>query len=154
MAGLARGPGDLVVTCAPALADAELLVTVDSLLAALPRAVVRLSERHRDLVGGDPRVVAADADLPASARLHLDVRGGLVGDAGAWAALVDGLDGCTGSREIGDGRAELQDLRLLRRAARWGRPDLAPAGSSLATSLHPWAEDVTLASWLGGWAGA
>ena len=83
--GLARGPGDLVVTCAPALADAEVLVTVDSLLAALPRAVVRLSERHRDLVGGDQRVVAADADLPASARLHLDVRGGLVGDAGAWA---------------------------------------------------------------------
>ena len=152
--GLARGPADLVVTCAPALADAELLVTVDSLLAALPRAVVRLSARHRDLVGADPRVVAADADLPASARLHLDVRRGLFGDAGAWVALLDGLDGCTASREIGDGRAELQDLRLLRRAARWGRPDLAPAGPSLATSLHPWAEDVTLASWLGGWAGA
>ena len=91
--GLARGPADLVVTCAPALADAELLVTVDSLLAALPRAVVRLSERHRDLVGADPRVVAADADLPASARLHLDVRRGLLGDAGAWVALLDALDG-------------------------------------------------------------
>ena len=105
-------------------------------------------------MGADPRVVAADADLPASARLHLEVRRGLFGDAGAWLALLDGLDGSTASRGIGDGRAELQDLRLLRRASRWGRPDLAPAGPSLATSLHPWTEDVTLASWLGGWAGA
>jgi hypothetical protein len=105
-------------------------------------------------VGADPRVVAADADLPGSARLHLGVRGGLFGSAGAWVALLDALDGCAGSREIADGRAELQDLRLLRRATRWGRPGLAPAGPPLATSLHPWAEDVSLASWLGGWAGS
>ncbi len=99
-------------------------------------------------------MVAADADLPASARLHLEVRRGLFGDTGAWVALLDGLDGSTGSREIGDGRAELQDRRLLRRAARWGRPALAPAGPPLTTSLHPWTEGVTLAAWLGGWAGA
>jgi len=152
--GLARGPADLVVTLAPTLGDAELLVTVDSLLAALPRAVVRLTERHRDLVGADPRVVPAEEDVPASARLHLEVRRGLFGDVAAWVALMDGLDGSTGSREVAAGRAELQDLRLARRAARWGRPDLAPAGASLATSLHPWTEGVTLASWLGGWAGA
>jgi GT2 family glycosyltransferase len=151
--GLARGPADLVVTLAPTLGDAELLVTVDSLLAALPRAVVRLPERHRDLVGTDPRVVPAEQDVPASARLHLDVRQGLSGDPAAWTSLLDGLDGCTGSREVADGRAELQDLRLQRRAARWGLPDLAPAGAPLATSLQPWTEDVTLAAWLGGWAG-
>jgi len=68
-------------------------------------------------------------------------------------SLLHGLDGCTGSRELADGRAELQDLRLQRRAARWGLPDLAPAGAPLATSLQPWTEDVTLAAWLGGWAG-
>lgn len=150
--GLARGPVDLVVTCAPTLDDTELLVTVDSLLAALPRAVVRLSEQHRDLVGADPRVVAADAALPDSTRLHLEVRRGLFGGVGAWRALLDGLDGCTTTREVCGGRAELQDLRLLRRAARWGRPELAPAGPPIASSLHPWTEDVTLASWLGGWA--
>lgn len=151
--GLGRGPADLVVTLAPTLGDAELLVTVDSLLAALPRAVVRLPEGHRELVGADPRVVPAEQDVPASARLHLEVRQGLSGDPAAWTSLVDGLDGCTGSREVVDGRAELQDLRLQRRAARWGRPDLAPAGAPLDTSLRPWTEDVTLAAWLGGWAG-
>ena len=46
-----------------------------------------------------------------------------------------------------------EDLRLLRRAARWDRPDLAPAGAPLATSLRPWTDDVTLESWLGGWHG-
>ena len=150
--GLARGPADLVVTCAPTLDDTELLVTVDSLLAALPRAVVRLSEPHRELVGPDPRVVAAGSDLPASARFHLEVRHGLHGDAPAWAALVDGLDGCTGSREVAGGRAELHDLRLHRRAARWGRPELAPRGTPLDTSLRPRTEDVSLAAWLGDWA--
>jgi hypothetical protein len=151
--GLARGPADVVVTCAPTLDDTELLVTVDSLLAALPRTVVRLSEPQRELVGRDPRVVATDACLPTSARVHLEVRRGLHGDAAAWTSLLDGLDGGTGSREVAGGCAELHDLRLQRRAARWGRPDLAPAGPPVATSLHPWSEDVTLASWLGGWAG-
>ena len=152
--GLARGPADLVVTVAPTLGDAELLVTVDSLLAALPRAVVRLGPRHRDLVGADPRVMAAEDDLPGSARLHLVVRQGLSGDVTGWTSLLDGLDGATGSREVAGGRAELEDLRLQRRAARWGRPGLAPEGPPLtASSLQPWTEDVTLAAWLGGWAG-
>lgn len=150
--GLARGPAELVVTCAPTLDDTELLVTVDSLLAALPRAVVRLSDSHRELVGTDPRVVAAGSGLPACARFHLEVRYGLHGDTAAWTSLLDGLDGCTGSREVAGGRAELHDLRLRRRAARWDRPDLAPTGPAIATSLRPWSEDVTLAAWLGGWA--
>jgi GT2 family glycosyltransferase len=151
--GLARGPADLVVTCAPGLGDTELLVTLDSLLAALPRAVVRLGERHRALVGADPRVVPAELDVPDTARLHLDVRRGVVGDPGAWTALADGLDGQAGRRGVADGCAELRDLRLLRRAARWGRPDLAPLGPPLVTGLRPWTADVTLEAWLGGWSG-
>ena len=66
--------------------------------------------------------------------------------------LLDGLDGCTGSRDVAGGRAELHDLRLHRRAARWGRPELAPRGTPLDTSLQPWTEDVSLAAWLGDWA--
>ena len=152
--GLTRGPADLIVTCAPTLGETEVLVTVDSLLAALPRAVVRLGEPHRALLGDDPRVVRAEDGLPRSARQHLEVRQGLFGDAAAWMSLLDGLDGCTGTREVAAGRAELQDLRLLRRAARWGRADLAPSGEPLSSALQPWTEDVTLAAWLGGWAGA
>jgi hypothetical protein len=142
-----------VVTCAPGLGDTELLVTLDSLLAALPRAVVRLGQRHRALVGADPRVVRAELDVPDTARLHLGVRRGVVGDPGAWTALADGLDGQAGRRGVADGCAELRDLRLLRRAARWGRPDLAPLGPPLVTGLRPWTADVTLEAWLGGWSG-
>lgn len=151
--GLGRGPAALVVTVAPDLAATELLVTVDSLLAALPRAVVRLGARHRALVGADPRVVPAEDRVPDTAQLHLVVRRGLTGDTAAWTALLSGLDGHAATREVLDGRAELQDLRLLRRATRWDQPDLTAAGPPLATSLRPWTDDVTLASWLGGWAG-
>lgn len=148
--GLRRAPADVVVTCEPSLGDTELLVTVDSLLAALPQAVVRLGAHHRDLVGPDPRVVAAKA-LPDTARVHLVVRRGLLGDPAAWADLLAGLDGVTGTRTVGDGWAELQDLRLLRRSARWGRPDLAPVGPPLGTALRPWTTEATLEAWLGGW---
>ena len=151
--GLARGPADVVVTCAPGLGDTEVLVTLDSLLAALPRAVVRLAPRHRAIAGADPRVLPLEEDVPDTARLHLVVRRGLTGDAAAWSSLLQALDGRTATREIADGSGELQDLRLLRRAARWGRPDLAPAGPRLGTRLRPWTDEVTLASWLGGWAG-
>jgi GT2 family glycosyltransferase len=151
--GLARGPADVVVTCAEGLGDTELLVTLDSLLAALPRAAVRLGARHQALVGTDPRVVPLEVDVPATARQHLVVRRGLTGDADAWSALLTGLDGRAATRDVAGGCAELQDLRLLRRAARWGRPDLAPDGPPLVTRLRPWTEEVTLAAWLGGWAG-
>ncbi len=151
--GLLRGPAEVVVSCAPTLGATELLVTVDSVLAALPRAAVRLSPQHRDLVGDDPRVLLADRPVPDSARVHVDVRRGLSGDDAAWSALMAGLDGTVGRVPVAGGCAELQDLRLLRRAARWGRPDLAPPGSEAATGLRPWTPDTTLASWLGGWGG-
>ncbi|WP_210439962.1 glycosyltransferase [Nocardioides xinjiangensis] len=151
--GLGRGPADLVVTLQPELGPTEALVTLDSLLAALPRAAVRLGGQHRALVGADPRVLRLEDDLPASARLHLVVRRGLVGDRAAWTSALEGLDGTVASREVAAGSAEVQDLRLLRRAARWHRADLAPGGPPLATALRPWTGDVTLESWLGGWAG-
>lgn len=152
--GLARGPADLVVTCAADLGDTELLVTLDSLLAALPRTIVRVGEEHHALVGTDPRVVETQKEALDTAARHLLLRRGLMGDAAAWSKAVTSLDGEAATREIADGCGELQDLRLLRRAERWGRPDFAPAGSPRATSLVPWTEGVTLESWLGGWAGA
>ncbi|WP_415839475.1 glycosyltransferase, partial [Nocardioides zeicaulis] len=151
--GLLRGPADVVVTLAASLGEAELLVTVDSVLASLPRARVRVSPAHADLVGPDPRVVVDDGPLPGSARVHVDVRRGLSGGADAWTALLEGLDGTVGRRSVADGCAEVQDLRLLRRAERWGRPDLAPAGPPVDAALRPWTHDTTLASWLGGWRG-
>jgi hypothetical protein len=128
-------------------------VTLDSLLAALPRAVVRLDAAHRELAGSDPRIAPAEEPIPTTARTHLTVRRGLYGDQRAWTELVAALDGEVGTREVADGRATLEDLRLLRRAARWERPELAPAGEPLTTDLRPWTDDVTLESWLGGWHG-
>ncbi|WP_207208360.1 glycosyltransferase [Nocardioides glacieisoli] len=151
--GLLRGPADVVVTLAPTLTDTEVLVTLDSLLAALPRAVVRLGEAHRALAGDDPRIAKAEEPIPTTARTHLTVRRGLYGDQRAWTDLVAGLDGEVGTREVADGRAALEDLRLLRRAARWDRPELAPAGEPLTTKLRPWTDGITLESWLGGWHG-
>ena len=135
------------------MAPAEVLVTLDSLLAALPRAAVRLGEEHRELAGSDPRIIPSEEPIPATARTHLNLRRGLYGDRRAWAEMAEGLDGEVGAREVAEGGAAVEDLRLLRRAARWDRPDLAPAGAPIETRLRPWTDDVTLESWLGGWSG-
>lgn len=146
--GLLRGPADVVVTCAPALGTTELLVTVDSLLAAVPTARVRLSAEHRAAVGADPRLLPLDAPLDA-ARLHLDLAHGAFGDAAAWQQTLGTLDG-HGSRDVGVG--DLVDLRLARRAHRWARPDVAPRHPRAASYLTAWESRHSLEAWLGGWA--
>ncbi|WP_207208802.1 glycosyltransferase [Nocardioides oleivorans] len=149
--GLARGPAEVVVTCTPELTDTELLVTVDSLLAALPRVAVRLGADHRRVVGDDPRVLPAEQGVPDTARLHVVVREGLTGDSAAWAGLLTALGGTAATATVAHGCAELHDLRLERRAARWCRPELAPPGPPIDTGLRPWTSRDTLESWLGGW---
>ncbi len=151
--GLLRGGPDLVVTCAPHLGDDELLVTVDSLLAARPRAAVRLGPAHRALVGPEPRVLRAEDAVPDVARLHLTLGRGLAGGAAAWSDLLGALDGPQGwgRRRYADGSAVLKDLRLVRRARRWSRPDLAPDGPAVDAGPRPWAPGATLEAWLGGW---
>ncbi|WP_170286013.1 glycosyltransferase [Nocardioides rubriscoriae] len=141
--GLVRGPADLVVSCAPVMTPTELLVTVDGLWAAVPTARVVLSAEHRALVGDDPRLVPG---VPDEARLHLDLRHGALGD---WRAAVGSLDGHA-HRDLGVGT--LTDLRLARRAERWGRLELAPVHPVADEHLTPWAPRHTLEAWLGGWA--
>lgn len=145
--GLLRGPVDVVVTCSPRMDPTEVLVTVDSLLAAVPTARVRLSADHLRAAGADPRLLHLDAPLDG-ARLHLDLRRGAFGDREAWATCLDALDG-HGSRDVGVGA--LADLRLHRRATRWSDPALAPPHPRAATYLTPWEPRHTLEAWLGGW---
>lgn len=142
--GLSRGPADLVVTLAPVMAPTELLVTLDSLWASVPTARVLLSDEHRRLVGDDPRLVDR---VDHGVRRHLELRHGAIGD---WAAALAGLDGHA-ARDLGVGT--LTDLRLRRRAERWGRPDLAPAHPEVDRHLVAWSPRHTLEAWLGGWAG-
>ncbi len=141
--GLLRGPADVVVTCAPVMTPTELLVTLDSLWATVPTARVVLSAEHRALVGDDPRLVPG---VPTGARLHLDLRHGALGD---WGAALSSLEG-RAHRDLGVGT--VTDLRLARRAARWGRADLAPVHTEVARGLVPWTPRHTLEAWLGGWA--
>ena len=143
--GLLRGPADVVVTLAPQLEPAELLVTLDSLWAAVPTAGVLLTAPQRDLVGADRRIV----DSTDGARLLVELDRGAFGEPAAWHAALGSLD-AHGSRDLNVGT--LTDLRLERRALRWSRPDLAPRHPSRETSLTPWEPRHTLASWLGGWA--
>ncbi|MDO9381107.1 MAG: glycosyltransferase [Nocardioidaceae bacterium] len=144
--GLLRGPADVVVTCAARMSPTELVVTVDSLLAAVPTARVVLSAEQSSLVGPDARVAGS---VPEGARLLVDLERGVVGDAGAWSSALSSLAG-RGSRHLGVGT--LTDLRLARRAERWDRPDLAPLHPDVDRSLTPWEPRHTLESWLGGWA--
>ncbi|MFC5009708.1 glycosyltransferase [Nocardioides plantarum] len=144
--GLLRGPADVVVACAPVMTPTELLVTVDSLWSSVPTARVQLSAEHRRLVGEDPRLVDVVGD---DVRLLLDLRHGAMGD---WVSALRGLDGPDGyaARDVGVGT--LTDLRLRRRAERWGRAALAPLHPEVDRSLTPWAPRHTLEAWVGGWA--
>ena len=146
--GLLRGPGGLVVTCAPTMSPTELAVTVDCLLAAVPAARVRLTGEQRAVVGEDPRLLPDDAPLDGFA-LHLDLESGALADAGTWHACLDSLEG-HGRRDLGPG--VLTDLRLVRRAERWGRPHLVTVHPGPSNDLTAWGPDHTLEAWLGGWA--
>lgn len=155
--GLLLGPPDVEVTGAADLDRRGLAVTLDSLLAAAPRCSVRLGAEQAAWFAADPRV-GVRTERSATLRLHLHLREPLLGTPAAWAEVLAGLDGPGGpdapaTLELrADGRvvAELHDLRLHRRAARWGRPDLAPRAGR-ACDLRP-ATGATLQAWLGGWA--
>jgi hypothetical protein len=158
--GLLLGARDLVVTCDDDLDQRALTVTLDALLAAVPRAVVRLAPTQAAWFAGDPRITSYDDFRWCSdpARLHLHLLAGAFGDPAAWTHVVTALDGQADLATLhlaGRGvlLAELHDLRLHRRADRWpqegGRPDLL-LESRLDTDLHP-VGDTSLQAWLGGW---
>lgn len=155
--GLLRGPADLEVVLAPGLAGAPLVACVDSLLAALPRARVVAGAAQRRLLGADPRVVGEPSHAALTGpRLGLWLHRALVGEAGPWQRLAAGCDGPHAPPVLRVGSeaqapwAELRDLRLDRRAQRWGHPP-APALDAVVDGLLP-ADEVSLAGWLGGWA--
>lgn len=151
--GLLRGPADVVVDLPAALTPTELLVTVDALLAAVPRTRVLLDEAQRRVVGADPRVhdSGAAAGLLASARLHVRLREGVVGDPAAYAALLGAVDGSCATWVVNDGAAEVRDLRLHRRAARWDRADLLGTGHVEVVGLRRLPVDARLDAHLGQW---
>ncbi|MDF9714648.1 glycosyltransferase [Nocardioides sp. ChNu-99] len=153
--GLLRGPVDVVASVPADLGGTALLATVDGLLAALPTVRVTVTPDQHRLLGDDPRVVGRDAGaaLLDRARLHLELRGGLRGDAAAYRELLAPLAGPsgTGTFVLGDGLVAVHDLRLHRRAARWGRPDLAPTAVLDVPGLDAVPADGELRAYLGQW---
>ncbi|MBC7680487.1 MAG: glycosyltransferase [Pseudorhodobacter sp.] len=159
--GLLLGTHDLVVTSSDDLGRRELSITLDGLLAACPRTVVRLAPHQAAWFDADPRITAYDEFCWRSdvARLHLHLHAGAVGDPGAWTRVVTALDDQCDLATVhvtGDGilLAELRDLRLHRRVERWAarrdRSDLLRK-ATLASDLHA-VVDTSLQAWLGGWA--
>ncbi|MDT9595063.1 glycosyltransferase [Nocardioides zeae] len=153
--GLLRGPTDVVVEPAADLGATELLVTVDALLAACPRARVVVDPDQHLLLGDDPRLVpvAAAGEVLARARLRVLLHRGVVGDHGAYASLLAAADGAVPCATwlVGDGLATVEDLRLHRRAARWGRDDLLTVGHVEVPLLRPVPRDARLDAHLGQW---
>lgn len=162
--GLLRGPADVVVDLDAGLGGTPLLATVDALLAALPGARVLADPAQRAALGDDPRVlpVADGSALRATARRELRVHRGVRGDAAAYRRLADVVGAPTvesgpepADRVLrgpdGEPLLTLRDLRLHRRAARWGRPDLAAEGGLDLPGLGPLRPGTTLGSYLGGW---
>ncbi|WP_447643733.1 hypothetical protein [Nocardioides zeae] len=52
---------------------------------------------------------------------------------------------------MGDGAAEVRDLRLHRRAARWDASDLLDVGQVEVAGLRPVPADARLDAYLGQW---
>ncbi|VXB79443.1 conserved hypothetical protein [Nocardioides sp. AX2bis] len=157
------GAADPLVTLDAGLGGDALVVAVDSLLAALPRArVLAMPEQHALLLG-DHRVVVhpAGADHLAAApartawrRLHLHAA--VSGPPAAWTEHADLLRGAdaAGHVAVTRGGAPLvtwSTLRAERRAARWGREDLHPRLARPASGLTVVGGDVTVQARWGGW---
>ncbi|MFW6773817.1 glycosyltransferase [Nocardioides sp. CPCC 205120] len=154
--GLLRGPVDVVASVPGDLAGTALLATVDGLLAALPTVRVLVDPAQHRALGDDPRLVSRDpggAALLGRARVHLELHRGLRGDAAAYRELVAAVagPGDAGTRVLGDGLASVHDLRLHRRAARWGRPGLAPTAALDVPGLDAVPADGELRAYLGQW---
>ncbi|WP_169721629.1 glycosyltransferase [Nocardioides alkalitolerans] len=166
--GLLRGPADLVVSFDDTLSPTELLVGADTILEAAPRAVVLASEEQHRLLGDDPRVrrwAGADDD-PAldGARLHLRLHRALTGTYGDLVALRSHLRGpdLAPTTELTLGEPEdpaavtevvgvVRDLRLHRRAARWGDDTPLRTARLAVPGLRVVGDDADLKAHLGGW---
>ena len=165
--GLLVGPPELVVTLGDDLSGTGVAISVDSLLAGLPRSRVVLGE----VPGGwslDPRVeqdtdaaaTGPQARLASGHRLHLELLRPVAGSTSAWAALPALADApdppATTVLLDADGTrlALLHDLRQHRRAARWPatrRAELLVEGTA-TTGLQD-ATGRSLQWWLEGWSG-
>lgn len=172
--GLLRGPADLAVSLDPGLSATELVIGADAILEVAPRTTVLVDPGGRHLLGDDPRVrerdgsgVGADDAALLGTRVHLQLDRALVGPPAAFTALWEALRGTglpattllTVATTAGDpsgpaapvvvGRAH--DLRLHRRAARWGDDTPLRTGTLALPGLRTVGRGDRLEAHLGRW---
>ncbi len=164
--GLLGAAPDPLVTVAADVEGDRLVITLDDLLAAWPRARVLLDPRRQALLLGDPRVVCEEPSDGAGPwwtsqtargswrRLHL--HRALRGSPSSWTVGADLLigPGAPGRVEVrgADGRPAMtwSTLRAECRAARWRRDDL-DGRTSVAGDLSGLPDDLTVQAHWGGW---
>ncbi|PPF75099.1 hypothetical protein C5B96_16990 [Subtercola sp. Z020] len=161
MGGAARGRAvDAVVRIHTAESLAALIVCVDTVLQALPSAVVDVPAPFGGELSGDARILRAAE--PVSARLVVEVpqAARFVPDELARAAaritaeqlgsldLVapDGAAAASGAERV----ALISTQRSLAREARWGRRDLFPHLTA-STASRRITTEPDLAAYFGGW---
>lgn len=137
---------DVLVTLHDAPSPGAAFLCVDSVLAALPEAIVVVPDAVADVFAADPRVVTAPVDgarilvdLPSPVRVRADA----LSDAVAAAARANRL-------ELGD-LAVLRSARAVAREARWGAADGFTTERRSAAGLEPIDGEPGLEAYLGGW---
>ncbi|KQT90837.1 hypothetical protein ASG49_13975 [Marmoricola sp. Leaf446] len=146
-------PVDRLLAPDASLDDRTLLLVCDAALAADPTAHLLLDDRQAEVLAGEPRVLRHHGDpltvaTASPARLLVELHRARQLDAEAWRGLLAGRH--PGVATDHDAPvATTTELRLVRRARRWGTtppaPPLAPAPG------RPLPDDLSLEAWLGGW---
>ncbi|TQK20703.1 galactosyltransferase-like protein [Microbacterium sp. SLBN-154] len=153
--GLLPTAPDLVVHVTGSPPAAALFLTVDSVLAAFPRARVVLDDGV-DSPLPDPRV--ASGALP-DARVALRVDRPFVITDPAWLIdLVERLGtGDVGTIRLTDDTGThlgaLRSRRATRRAERWGTESAFRVASVVASGVSAVRDDPRIEAWVGGWGG-
>lgn len=146
--GLRSTKVDIAVTGPPAPAtDAEVFVSVDSVLAALPGAEVidRFEDRYGDVPNRLDRV-----------RVRVEILRPLAVTGDGLRAQVERvgaeqLGEVTITDEVGAALIRIVATRAEARNARWGRDDLFPVDRTPCADVRPLREDVDVEGYLGGW---
>ncbi|AGZ42937.1 glycosyltransferase family 2 protein [Actinoplanes friuliensis] len=155
--GLRSASPDVVIRLAAALSPAAAFVCVDSLLAALPEAVVQVPGDFKGVFSADQRVTTASSLLDPRTRVVIDVPAAVRADRAA-DLLRDAVStvgaGAVGTVLLGPAEAPLLRVDSARAAARraaWGK-DVFETTVLPDADLTVLGADPGLAGYLGGWA--
>ncbi|RFA13562.1 hypothetical protein B7R22_12950 [Subtercola boreus] len=142
---------DVLVSVHSAPSLAALVICVDTVLQAIPGAIVRVPAVFTAALASDDRI--GPLERAVSSRITIEVPVSVRFDVPELRAAVERMAvEQLGSLELTNGRriALLASQRARAREARWGRGDLFPHLSATCSAL-PLADEPGLAAYFGGW---